>query len=101
VCDRLFSFLIQLAELYTAFQKTKGKLDGANGVAEYLNVSRGGVYVRTRFIGLQPDEFRKGEATLDELLSTASVTGKILNDVRDTAKKYRISIDLPKIRDPK
>ena len=93
---RLIRFLLVVLQLYNAFRQVRsGKLQGDDGVAKSLGVSRHGIYVRIEAIGAKVTDFKRIAAGapvgIDDLLSG----NKVLSEIVVTLKKSLMECDRP------
>jgi hypothetical protein len=80
---RFLSGLVQVRQLLDAFRAAQGKLEGDNGVAARLNISRNAVYLRLDMVQLTADHFREEGVELPTLVARSQRLGSLLEKMKE------------------
>jgi hypothetical protein len=91
IAANLVSSILQVHQLYHAFrQSPRRNVDGPRGVAEKLGLSRQGVYLRLRMVGLGVAELIEPEATFEDLVRRSPRVKELVEVIERKMTKFEI-----------
>jgi hypothetical protein len=94
---RLARFCVVTQQLFNAFRSPRN-VDGDDGVANELNISRNAVYVRVKAIGCDLERLRDKKTHIDDLLLSNWILRTIVSDIQsENDKSLKLKLTWPNL----